>query len=93
MKSGKEYFKSFLHTTKLIVECTDRRFVMESDRKDIERHEGTLEREHVKYLLGADRELVSLMNQNVPVFFAKVEYSFGNYISDRDPTMHLQEQI
>ena len=93
IKSGKEYFKSFLHTTKLLVECTDYRFCTETDRKDIERHEGTLERENVKYLLGADSELVSLMSTNVPVFFAKVEYSFGSFVSDRDPTLHLEGQI
>lgn len=54
LKSGKEYFKSFLNTTDLLLRCRNKRFLNDTDRKDIERHKGTLEREHVSYLLGVD---------------------------------------
>ena len=31
--------------------------------------------------------------EGVPVFFAKIEYSFGNLGIDRDPAMHLERQM
>jgi len=46
-------------------------------------------------LLGADEELVALMqnSRGVPVFFAKTEFSFGGLGMDKDPTLHLDSQI
>ena len=94
LKSGKEYYESFLYTTKLVVECQDWRFINETDRKEIEAHQGTLEREHVEYLLMSDPELVAFTKQReAPVFFNKVEYSFGNFVNDKDNTVHFGEQI
>lgn len=96
LRSGKEYTKSFLHTTQLLLAIPrNSSFMTAADRKDIEEHDGSLEREHVKYLLGADSELISLMQNSlqVPVFFAKIEYSMGNLQGDRDTILHLDEQI
>ena len=63
----------------------------ETDRADIARHEGTLEREHLKYLIQADPEVKELMQnpEGIPVYFAKIELSFGNLALDRDPAIHL----
>lgn len=95
LKSGKEFWRSFLHTTNTLLACNNSNSLNDTDRKDIEKHKGSLEREHVAYLLGADQELVNLMENdaNVPVFFAKIEYSFGNLGMDRDPALHIQAQI
>ena len=68
----------------------------ETDRADIARHEGTLEREHLKYLTteGADTEVTELVQnaEGVPVYFAKIEFSFGNLGVDRGPAEHLNQQ-
>ena len=54
LKSGKVFNKSFLHTTKILLDCTNTITVNNTDRADLEAHKGGLEREHVKYLLGQD---------------------------------------
>ena len=38
LMSGKEYTKSFLYTTRVLLECRDINFVNDTDRKDIEEH-------------------------------------------------------
>ena len=93
LKSGKEFWRSFLHTTKTLLASNHPQHLNDTDRKDIEQHKGDLEREHVAYLLGADQDLVNLMQNdaNVPVFFAKVEYAFSNLSMDRDPALHIHE--
>ena len=95
LKSGKEFYRSFIHSTNTLLACRNSKYLNDTDRKDIEVHKGSLEREHVQYLLGADSEFVELMQneQGVPVFFAKIEFSFGSLAADRDPAMHIDHQI
>ena len=54
LKSGKEFWRSFLQTTETLLASTESCHLNDTDRKDIEKHKGSLEREHVSYLLGAD---------------------------------------
>ena len=95
LKSAKHFNKSFLHTTELLLACRDSRHVNDTDRKDLEQHKGSLEREHVRYLLGVDQELIELIDNpmRVPVFFCKMEFSFGSISGDRDVALHQDRQI
>ena len=97
LNSGSHYTRSFLRLTRLILESDPALdIVFEADRKNLERHEGSLERTHVRYLLGgADSEIVELAENEygVPVYFHKMEYSFGNLMEERDTVKHLHEQI
>ena len=87
--------KSFLYTTGILTSSENSRFVNDTDKKALAVHKCCLEREHVSYLLGSDPEVISLMenSQQVPVFFARIEYSFGNLAMDRGPMWHINEQI
>lgn len=96
MKSGKEFYKSFLHTTSTLLTCRDSKYLNETDRKDIARHKGSLERENVDYLLsGADCEITELIQNEdgIPVTFARFEYNFGNLFLDRIPALELHEKV
>ena len=100
LNSGKDYTKSFLRHTKILLDADSNEgglIVFEEDRKNLEKHEGSLERSHFRYLVRAygDSEIAELENnaQGVPVYLLKMEYSFGNLMEDRDKVKHLHEQI
>ena len=91
LKSGKEFTKSLHYLTDVLLRCRNRYILNDTDRADLEKYNGTLERSHVEYLMRNDPEILEL-SQNpagIPVYFAKIEYSFGSLVMEREECLKL----
>lgn len=66
-------------TTKILLKCRNKFYVLDSERDDLERLDCCLSQNHVDYLMRHDPEFLALKNneEKFPVYMNTIEFSFG----------------
>ena len=79
LNSPSNFYKELQRLTNMLLACKNTFYVNPSDRELIETQTGSLDREHLDYLLQVDPEMKGLLKNKskTPVYMASIEYSFG----------------